>query len=176
MFSDTANNAGAASNTAGPLRPPRHTEYSDTHQTVHRQDPDWNRKKRKNAEQDNQESPDDDTSISIDAVILLLNGMLGKATTKTMETPDQKAQAATMRLNTLSKPYVNYAANAYEHAAEITPEQRQRRAARNYTRDRLNTALESFSQLKNKGITSIHIEKNGDFLTSIEKAADMVLL
>ncbi|MGH1398586.1 MAG: hypothetical protein ACRBCT_05165 [Alphaproteobacteria bacterium] len=171
MFSDYAKNTGAT--------PPRHAEYSDTRHAIHRQDTDWNRKKQKNAEQNNQNLDSDSAMISVDAAILFLKNLLEKSAQEKPDhnqTPNETAQNATTRLNALSKPHAHYAAHAYAHAAEITPTQRQRNAARNYARDRLRLVISHFETIKRNGIKEIHVERGEDFLTSMENAAQNALI
>ena len=137
---------------------PRKIEENDTHDSIQRHDPEF--QKRKNRSHDDwQDHEDDMADISVESLIIFLEGLIGETQSKIVEdeTPDtQMAKAA--------QAYASHA-----------PEQK-KTTHHDITDDpyggQISSLIQKLEELSARGCTHVDLMQGESFLDSIEKTVE----
>jgi len=173
------------------LNQPRHAEQNDTRQDIQRHDPEYERRRRKrrDAEED-LFAGDDGATVSVQALTLFLNKFLKELSDKpkqgfnaTSAPKEEKPQTAEENTPPTSGPAAQ-AASAYQHSAEsqqqtsILGDINENNAdliSLNGSEVRIiHSLLKDLKLLSDKHIEYIHIERASSFLQSLVTAVDAV--
>lgn len=138
----------------------RKLEHSDTDDHIKRHDPDYHKQHSKNKSQDNPQFDSDLTDISIESLIIFLNGLK-----KEKDGPHHDAG------NKIIDTSMSKAIKAYGHASP-TPEKRYTYLDNDDQEIDLNLVdnlIEQLTLIKDSGIVHITLLQSDGFLQSIEK-------